>query len=446
MNFAEHYKSLFDSTSGELAGSGTEWLDRQRKQALKRFQEQGFPTARQEDWRYTRVNQIEKKNWQYSAKTCVGLDPEDLNPFVGSRKDSHVLVFVNGHFQPQLSTKHGLPEGVTLLNMATALQQQGEAVKAHLGTILDGFSNGFTALNTAFVNDGAYLHVAQDTQVDRPVHLLFLATKMGEAVFIQPRNLIVMEQGARAQVMETYGFIGGEPDNFTNAVTEISMAANAHLSHCKSQLESEKAYHIAVIQAKLAADANLQSHAVSLGSRLARTDINVLLSECGSHCTLNGLYMPRKRQHMDFHTFIDHAVPYCTSEEVYRGVLDDASRGVFNGKVLVREGAVKTNADQSNKNLLLSRDAEIDTKPQLEIFNDDVRCTHGATVGQLDEKSIFYLRSRGLDERAARSMLTFAFANDVVQRVDNEGQRERLSKAILNRLPGGEALSGLEQD
>lgn len=442
MSTVDHYKELFSRTSAELVGNNVDWLKSGREEALSEFSETGFPTTRDEDWKYTRINQIEKKDWQFSGKTCVGLDPEDLDAYVFERKNSHVLVFVNGWFQPQLSTKHELPEGVKLASLAAQIADNADELKPHLGKVARN-NNGFMALNTAFSNDGIYLHVAQNVTLDKPVQLVFIATHQSDPVFTNTRNLVVIERGADAQVVETYGFIGGEPENFTNAITEAVVAEGARLYHYIAQRESEKSYHVGTVSATVAKDGHFEQSAIATGGRLMRTDINVALTEPGAHSTLNGLYLPHKRQHMDYHTFVDHVAPYCTSEEVYRGVLDDAGRAVFNGKVLVREGAVQTNADQSNKNLLLSKQAEIDTKPQLEIYNDDVKCSHGATIGQLDDLHIFYLRSRGLDEDQARSMLTYAFANEVVNRINLEPLRERMSMAILDRMPGGEELKKL---
>ena len=440
MSTMEHYRQIF--ADADMVGKDIDWLAAGREKALAEFEQSGFPTSRNEDWKYTRVNPIEKKAWNWSGKTCVGLDPEDLNDYVFERKNSHVLVFVNGWFQPQLSTKHELPQGVTLSSMAAQIADGADELKPYLGKIAQN-NNGFMALNTAFSNDGAYLHVAQNVTLDKPVQLVFIATRQSDPVFTNTRNLIVLERGAQAQVVETYGFIGGEPENFTNAITEAVVAEGARLYHNIAQRESEQGYHVSTVAATVAKDGHFEQNAIAIGARLMRTDINVALTEPGAHATLNGLYLPHKRQHMDYHTFIDHAAPRCTSEEVYRGVLDDAGRGVFNGKVLVREGAVQTNADQSNKNLLLSKQAEVDTKPQLEIFNDDVKCSHGATIGQLNDLHIFYLRSRGLDEGQARSMLTYAFANEVVNRISLEPLRDRMSMAILDRMPGGEELKKL---
>lgn len=422
-----------------LAGHDVPWVAQARRSAFARFSAHGFPTRREEEWKYTDVSVLAKR--AALAPDNIPPDPSSeaaLYAWTLSQQGTHLMVFVNGHYSEELSTLGALPPGAQLLSLADMLDDADdlprpffEAQREH--TI-------FAALNNAFATDGAVLVLAPGTVLEEPIYLLFIASGHGVATY--PRNIVVAGAGARATVIEHYtGTL--ETHSFTDVVTQISLGAGAEIRHYKLLQEGIAAAHIAGIHAEQAAGSHFTSHSFALGGHLGRNDITARLLDKGCHCTLNGLYLLDGKQHMDHHTRIDHLAPEGVSREYYRGVLDGASRGVFNGKVIVHPGAAKTDAHQSNRNLLLSRQAEVDTKPQLEIFADDVKCTHGATVGQLDDDSLFYLRSRGIDAEMARSMLVYGFANEIIEKIDVPALRARVEHLVLDRLPQGENIKEL---
>lgn len=436
----EHTLADFQRIAATLPGTQLPWLAKARSAALERFAHSGFPTLRDEEWKYTNIAAIEKHaflalpNGGEFADTATALAQNlALNDSSG-----HLLVFHNGRHAAALSAPGRLPAGVTLCSLADALQQTPDALEPYLGNA--DHQTVFGALNTAFMADGAYLHLPRNTVLEQPVHLLFITTASGAA--ISPRNLIVAEDGAQATVIEHYAGLDGVV-YFTNVVTQIFAADNAAIEHYKLQQEATQAFHVAGIHAAQGRASRLASHSVTLGAVLTRNDITTAFNAPGCEATLNGLYLVGGQQHVDNHTRIDHLQPNGTSHEYYRGVLDGRSRAVFNGKVIVHPGAQKTNAHQANHNLLLSRDAEIDTKPQLEIYADDVQCTHGATVGQLDEEQLFYLRSRGVEEAMARGLLIHAFAHDVIERIRVASLRSRIEQILLTRLPQGDRIKEL---
>lgn len=419
-----------------LAGHDVPWLIRARQSAFERFMAHGFPTRRDEEWKYTDVGAIAKRS--SLAPDNIPPDPSSeaaLFAWTLAQENMHLLVFVNGHYSDELSAPGELPPGARLDSLADLLDSG-----ADLAPILFDLQHehtAFAALNNALMTDGTVLRLAPGTVLDKPVYLLFVASGHGTAIY--PRNIIELGVGAHASVIEHYfGML--DAHNFTDAVTQISLSIGAGLQHCKLIQEGRDAYHVAGIHAEQAAGSSFASHSFALGGRLARNDITSALSGPESTCSFDGLYLLDGRQHADHHTRVDHLAPSCTSREYYRGILDGASHGVFNGKVIVHSHAVKTDAHQSNHNLLLSRQAEVDTKPQLEIFADDVKCTHGATVGQLNEDSLFYLRSRGVDADSARSLLIYGFANDIIGRIEVPEMRTRVEHLVLDRLPQGEQI------
>jgi len=427
------YVSEFDRLRSSLPG-GTPWLTALRETALSRFGEMGFPSPRLEDWKYTNVAPIEKRHFMFPGALSPALNNGQLQALSLGGLDCHHLVFINGRLQPGYSVPTSLPAGVDVGSLAHALAQAPADLEPFLGHFADPTANGFVALNTAFIDDGAYIRVAPGVRLDKPVHLVFAITGSDE-VMTSPRNLIVAGDNSQVTVIEHYVDLAGAT-YLTNAVTEIVAGAGAHVDHYKLQQEAMNAYHVATIQVHQGRDSRFVSRNFSLGGRLVRNDINAVLSAGGAECVMDGLFMAGGRQHVDNHTFIDHAVPSCSSRENYKGVLDGRSRGVFNGRIMVRQDAQKTDAHQSNHNLLLSEDAEVDTKPQLEIFADDVRCSHGATVGNLDNDALFYLRSRGLDEQNARGLLTYAFMREVIDRIDVVPVRAAMGRNLLAWLPG----------
>ncbi|PYU93499.1 MAG: Fe-S cluster assembly protein SufD [Acidobacteria bacterium] len=346
------------------------------------------------------------------------------------------LVFLNGHFSQELSSPGKLPEGVKAGSLASALDSDGGLLEEHLARYASYRRNAFTALNTAFVEDGAFVYLPKDAVVKEPIHLLFLSTASKDPAVCHPRNLIVAGSSAQATVIESYaGLEGGV--YFTNAVTEIVTGEQSRIDHTRLQRESERAFHVATMEVSQHRDSAFASRSISIGGKLVRNDLNVLLNGEGCDCTLDGLYFAGGEQHVDNHTTIDHAKPHCSSRELYKGILDGKSTGVFNGKIIVRKDAQKTDARQTNNNLLLSEESLINTKPQLEILADDVKCTHGATIGQLDVEALFYLRTRGIGDAAARSLLTYAFASEIIGRIRIQPIQCRLDLLLSRSLSKG---------
>ncbi len=433
LGYHEDFRRLEDT----LPGASLPWLREQRAEAFDRFMEQGFPTLKNEDWKYTDVRPIAMRRFA-PATGDAGLDPRALVPHAWS---GHQLVFVDGRYAPALSRAGRLPDGVRLLSLAAALAEESRLLESWIGRQMRAPRHGFEALNTAFLQDGAVLRIGRGTAVEEPIHLLFLAGGMPESA-VYWRNLIIAEAGSRATVIETYASLDGAA-HLTNAVTEVTLEPNAAIEHYRLGHESDTAYHVGGTYARLARDSRYASHVVTLGARLARHELDAMLDAEGAECLLNGLYATRGQQHVDNHTRIEHRAPHGTSREWYKGVLDDRSRAVFGGRIVVHPQAQRTDAEQANHHLLLSRDAEADSRPQLEIYANDVKCAHGATTGHLDEDALFYLRSRGLDEARARGLLVYAFAADVLARMQLTPLRKELEQQLAGRLIAGEPVKEL---
>src|SRR6516164_4022238 len=416
----------------EQTASQPSWLFPLRKAGIARFAERGFPTLHDEDWRFTNVAPIAKLPFKpvFDASRN-GLTSQAVSGFIFGRLEATRLVFVNGHFNRELSSAGA--QGVTAKSLSAALLEDSNLLEGHLGRIATGEDSSFTALNTAFFQDGAFIHIPAGRHVEKPIHLLFISTAKEQGATSHPRNLILAERGSQATIMETYVSAHDAP-YFTNAVTELVLADGAVLEHCKFQDESLEAFHIAAIHAQLGRNSNLVAHSLATGARLSRNNIRTGLAGEGVECVLNGLYLTKGEQLADHHMIVEHAQPHCNSHEYYNGILDGRSKGVFHGRILVRQAAQKTDAKQTNKNLLLSDNATVDTKPQLEIYADDVKCTHGATIGQLNEESIFYLRARGIAAERARRMLIHAFAAEIIERIRFTPARDELDKLIWDRL------------
>lgn len=426
----DFYNVEFARLKAILPGSHLPWLQRRRETALASFTASGFPTQRQEDWKYTSVTAIEKSRFALAMPILNDVSAEKIATW--SLPDTHRLVFLDGRYQPHWSDIGLLSSGVTLSSLGEILERDPEQIESRFGENAVVYPSGFAALNMAFMSDGAYLHLADEVAVDKPIHLLFIASEANLAT--QPHNLLTAGSGSRASIIEQHVAVT-DGAYLTNGITDIVVGPDAEIVHYKLQQESQQAFHIAAVNADLGQKSRFTSRSFALGGALARVDIRVGLNAEHAECILDGLYMTDGRQHSDHHTRIDHAQPYGTSREFYKGVLAGASRAVFNGKVIVHADAQHSDASQSNRNLLLSDKAEVDTKPQLEIYADDVKCSHGATVGQLDPEQIFYLRSRGVDDESARALLTFAFAEEVVDRVEIAPLRAGLEKLLLGRLP-----------
>jgi Fe-S cluster assembly protein SufD len=416
-------------------GSKQSWIHPLRQSAMQRFADRGFPTTRDEEWRFTNVAPLLEIAFEPAGPATVS--SETVARFgLGEWKRSEV-VFVNGRFAPEHSSLSGLPNGVLVGSLKEALETNRELVEPYLVDRSGYLENAFAALNTAFLADGAFVFLRKGSVIEEPIHLLFLSTSSsapGQASVTHPRNLIVAGPGSHARILESYGGVDGEV-YFTNAVTEVVAQESAVVDHYKLQRESLRAFHIATLQYQQERSASISSHSISLGGGLVRNDINVVLDGEGGDLTLNGLYVGNGEQHVDHHTVIDHAKPHCTSRELYKGILNERSQAVFNGRIIVRPDAQKTDAQQTNKNLLLSDDALVNTNPQLEINADDVKCAHGATIGQLDADVLFYLRSRGIDLETARHLLTQGFISDISDRIKIDVVRTELERVLFSNLP-----------
>lgn len=424
----------------EKQSQGPDWLDALRQKGIARFDALGFPTTKNEDWHFTSVAPIGERVFHpasavadtFAPDAAVVISRSAVERFTFGQPQWHTFVFVNGEFSEDLSSYAGLGKGVRVTPLAEAMRAGTGRPDRHLGKIAKFDMHAFTALNTAFIRDGAFVELQSNAVVDEPIHLVFISEGQGETIS-HPRNLIIAAPNSHAAIVESYVCVR---DNcyFTNAVTEISLAEGAHLDHYKIQRESEKAFHVGTVQVRQARDSQLHSFSFAVGGSLARTNIYTSLDGDGATCTLNGLYLTDGNQHIDNQTSIEHIAPNCPSHEVYKGVLDGHSHGVFNGKVYVHAEAQKTDGKQSNNNLLLSPNARVDTKPQLEIFADDVKCTHGATVGRLDDVAMFYLNSRGIGPETARMLLTYAFAADVLETLELEPLKKVLEQMVLARF------------
>jgi Fe-S cluster assembly protein SufD len=430
----EGYAAELERWAGERT-SDPAWLRTMRRQAIGRFTELGFPTLRQEEWRLTNVAPIVQGSFHWPVGDPDALSSQAIEPYVFDAAAR--LVFVDGRFSPRLSSVGELPAGTVVASLAEVLARSPEAAEPWLGRYAGLGRNPFVALNTAFLSDGAFVYIPRGA-VTGTIHLLYLSTGAeGRPTLSFPRNLFVADENSQATIVETYAGDGGY---FTAPVTELVAGPAAVIDHYKVQRESLGAFHMATFQVQAERASRPSSHSISIGGALVRNDVNAQLDGEGIDCILNGLYFADGRQVVDNHMRVEHAKPHCASHELYKGVLDGKSRAVFNGLIHVHKGAQKTDAKQSNRNLLLSRDAIANSNPQLEIFADDVRCTHGSTVGQLDDDAVFYLRSRGIGAEAARSLLTYAFASDIVERIKVLPVRRDLEEFLFARLPMGEVV------
>ena len=397
-----------------------------RKAGLARFAEAGFPTLRDEDWRFTNLKPLAELPFRPTL-TPLGqaLGQEQLGDVTFGQLDADRLVFVNGHFSADLSQIADQPSGVTVTNLAHA---EGE-----LGSLSGGDDNPFVALNDAFFTDGAVIQIGDGQRLAKPVHLLFVTTASEDGDTAHIRNWIDAGSNAQGTIIESHLSLG-QAATVTNVVTESRIGDGANIEHIKFQDQSVRAFHLASLHSELGRDAQYAFHSIVLGGRLSRNNLRMRLAQPGIECVLNGLYMLRGQQLADHHMLVEHAAAHCDSHEYFNGILDDQSRGVFHGRILVQPGAQKTDAKQTNKNLLLSDDATGNTKPQLEIYADDVKCTHGATIGAMDDDAIFYLRTRGLDTPTARRMLLHGFAGEIIERIRHDDAREELDALVWDRL------------
>lgn len=419
----------------KASSASPKWLQQLRGSALDNFAKLGFPTTRHEEWRFTNIAALLELPLHSANSASRAVTLEEIQPLIASKQDWPRLVFVDGHFSPELSSVAEKSKNFQAGSLAKRLLKDASELEAHLGKYAQSKLNAFAGLNTAFFSDGAFISVAAGKTLKKPFLLLFLSAANELGSIHHPRNLILAGAGSSFSVVEMYASLSNAAC-LTNSVTELVLGENSQIEHCKVQSQSEQSFHIATVHANQERDSRWTSHSISSGGRIARNQIETTLAGEGALAVLNGLYMGRGDQLVDHHTVVDHAKPNCESHEYYHGILDDRAHAVFNGKIFVREDAQKTNAKQNNRNLLLSDEAVVDTKPQLEIFADDVKCTHGATIGQMNDEQLFYLRARGIGLEAARQMLVRAFAATVIERIQIDAIRTELDQTLLGRFGG----------
>jgi Fe-S cluster assembly protein SufD len=438
MEQLETWLENFTESAKGAAGKNLLWLKRLREDGFARFCEVGFPTTHDEDWRFTNVSAIARTAFQPASD--VKLAKGDTTAW---RVDdvAATLVFVNGRYSAELSEVSGLPKGVTVASLADRIDVAPEEVEKHLGRYADTQRDPFVALNTAFISDGAYIHVPRGVVVEAPIYLLYLSTKEDAPTMTHPRNLILAEDEAQVAVIEDYASVGGESVVLSNAVTELVAGESAVAQHYLIEREHLKAFNLSTLRIEQGRSANVASHSVLLGGGLVRNNVHPVLAGEGGDCLINGLFLGTGSQHLDNYMHVEHAAPHCGSRQFYNGILDGHAHGVFHGRIVVHKPAQKTDAKQTNRNLLLSDDAQIDTKPQLEIYADDVKCTHGATIGQIEENALFYLQSRGISELEARKLLLMAFAEECVERMQSTVARAHIQRLISEHLLFAEGIA-----
>ncbi len=425
-----NYRAAFRSLHNELAPS---WLSRLRERAMDRFDEAGFPLVSEEEWKYTNVASIARQNFRtVEPRSQQDYTDQTVADFIYAEAGGY-LVFVNGEVRRDLSHLPEAASGISILTFNEALEHEAhsEILREYVGRVVDYSENGFTALNTALFPEGALILIGRNAQLTAPLQLIYLTDQESSAVF--PRVLLVAEENSVATVIESYERLSGLT-TFTDVVIEIVVKDGARLNHYRVQNESTNVYHVTTSQAELGRDSSFDSTNITLGAKLSRHNVRVIMNAEGGECRVDGLYVVGEEQHTDTHSVIDHRLARCTSRQLYKGILDGKARAVFNGKVFVRHGAAGTDAQQTNKNLLLSNEAHVDTKPQLEIYADDVKCAHGAAIGQLDADELFYLESRGIHVELARNLLTYGFAEEVISKIAIESIKTQLDETVLNRL------------
>jgi Fe-S cluster assembly protein SufD len=426
------YLESFSEFEKLATGHDVAWLRRLRQDAFARFCEVGFPTTHDEDWRFTNVSAIAQTSFRLARNGRALLSQQEVEPYRVAGVDCQ-LVFVNGCFARELSLLGKLPNGVKVSNLAGEISSNPGAIEPHFGRYLDIRRDAFSALNTAFVEDGAFVHIPRGTLVEEPICLLFVSTGDDAPSMSHPRSLIVAEADSQATFLEDYVSLDGGPV-FCNTVTELVAGDHTVLSHYMIEREHKQVFNISTLRIQQGRSANIVSHSVLLGGTLVRNNVHPVLAGEGGECLINGLFIGNGHQHLDNYMLVEHASPHCGSRQFYNGILDGHAHGVFHGRIIVHKNAQKTDAKQTNRNLLLSDDAQIDTKPQLEIYADDVKCTHGATIGQIEGDALFYLRSRGIDEVSARRLLLFAFASECLDRMKQGPIRKHVDGLINHCL------------
>ncbi len=431
----ERFLRHFEELQAVLPGSDQPWLVRMRESAVQSFRDQGLPTPKLEDWRFTNLKALETLDFRAVAASSVPNVPDNvLDGPRGAVGDAHLIVLVDGIVDAALSDLKSLPDGVQIRSLAASITTEPEKLENYLGKLDDPKLRALSALNQALFQDGVFIELEAHAVLERPVHILCLQRSGDPPTAVHPRNLIVAHAGSSATIVEHH--LRMSPTQaLVNTVTEVFVEEGAHIEHIKLQEESDSAFHLAALFVKQARDSRFRSHSLALDGGLTRFDIHAVLAEPGAECRLNGLYAPQNDEHIDHHTTVEHAAPHTNSFELYKGILDGSAKGIFHGRIHVRPDAQKINAMQTNRNLLLSDRASVNTKPQLEIYADDVRCSHGAAIGQLDEDALFYLRTRGIDAAEAKSLLTFAFANEVTAELPIDTLRRYTESFVMDWLP-----------
>lgn len=442
-NEKQWYVDNFKSFEEKLNGEKKLFTHELRKEALQKFENINYPTLKDEEWKYTNISPIIKNNFTPALNFVQDdISKQGIEKCFFTGFDHHRLVFVNGLYSEKLSDIKSLPKGAVIGSLRNAAETHPEIIKKYFSQITS-INNAFNALSGAFSLDGAFIYVPEGKVIEMPVQILYLNGNKNYPALSSPRNLIVAGENSRVNIIMNYY---GVPDSiyFTNVTTEVNVDDSAVVNIYKVQNENENSFHIEKVDINQGRSTLFNHYSMTFGGAIVRNDINSKLSGGNAECHYYGLYLGRNKQHIDNHTFVDHAMPNCMSNELYKGILDDNSRGVFNGKIMVRQDAQKTNAYQSNKNILLSEKAVIDTKPQLEIFADDVKCSHGATVGHLDDTAYYYIRSRGVPSDLAKSMLIRAFANDVIESINITELKEQLNHMVFEHLHRVEISNQLE--
>lgn len=425
------YTEGFAGFQKNAPGSDLDWLKSIREAAINKFADLGFPTPQDEDWRFTNVAPIARGSFEILENGHDKVSASDLAPFQFENTDTTELVFVNGRYSNELSSTTKLPKGVIVKNLADAIESEQEILQNNLAKYADFNEEAFTALNTAFMEDGGFVFIPKGTVLESPVHLLFVSTESDTPSITNPRNLIIAEENCEANIIEHYTSMA-DSVYFSNVVTEIVVGENSTIGHYMIELESKKAFNISTLRVQQARSSNINSHSFLLGGSLVRNNVHPVLAGEGCDSLINGLYMPNHRQHIDNYMKVEHASPHCDSRQLYNGILDGRSRAVFHGRIIVHEDAQKTDAKQTNRNLLLSDTAQVDTKPQLEIYADDVKCTHGATIGQIDENALFYLRSRGISKEQSLDIIMNAFTNETFESMTLQPVKEYCAKLVAD--------------
>ncbi len=418
---------------------GLAWLKPLRAEAMEAFRSLGWPTVRDEEWRFTNLKPMAKIPFERAAGGDVGTDAVERASLEGNAAR---VVLVDGRFRPELSDLSGLPDRVEVRSLAEVAEREPERVREHLAQYADFRAEPFTALNTAFLADGAFIEVPRNMIVDGTVQIIHVSTVGERPTVSHPRVLVLIGESGGVTLVES--FVGTDDGVYwSNAVTEAVLDENAELRHYLLQRDSETAYNMSTLRAYQKRDSRLESHSGLVGAALTRNNVIVEMQGPGAWSQINGLYLGHESQHHDNFMRVIHAQPHCSSRQFYRGVLDDQAKAVFNGRIVVHEGAQKTDAVQQHQALQLTNDTETSGLPQLEIYADDVKCTHGSTTGQIDEKAVFYLRTRGMSERAARAMMTYAFAQENLQRMSLDAAREQMGRLLLERLPESDVLKSM---